>query len=301
MTVDLSIVVVHWNVPELLDACLRSITVERRSSSLSVEVVVVDSASPDARYREIVAAHPEVSLIALTENAGFAVGCNAGIAGTTGSTILLLNADTELRPGAMARLWEILHVAPHVGMVAPTLVNPDGTVQSRGYRFPGITNVLLDLFPVHPRLVESTWNGRMPASDGVQPLRIDYPLGAAMMVRREAALHVGRLDEGYGMYSEEIDWAMRLARGGWSVLLAPDAEVVHHGGASTRQRPAAMHEALWMSRARYHELWSAAWKRWVIARIVDIGLRRDDRKADEERRAANARIRERFLRCGRGR
>ena len=67
-------------------------------------------------------------------------------------------------------------------MVAPLLLNPDGSIQSAGYRFPGVANALFDLFPLPPRLVESPLNGRIPVGDGVQPIRIDYPLGAAMLL-----------------------------------------------------------------------------------------------------------------------
>lgn len=296
VSVALSVVVVHWNVPELLDACLRSIADECRTTPLATEVVVVDCSSPEPSYREVVTSYPDVRLVELPDNRGYAAGCNAGIAGTSGEAILLLNPDTELLPGALGRLWEVLHVAVHVGMVAPTLLNPDGSLQSRGYRFPGIANVQFDLFPLHSRLIDSTLNGRMPASDGVQPVRIDYPLGAAMMVRREAVVEIGGMDEGFGMYSEEIDWANRFAREGWSVLLAPDARVVHHGAGSTSQRAVEMHEALWMSRARYHERWIPRWKRWIIAALVELALRRDNRRADDGRRGANARIRDRFRR-----
>jgi GT2 family glycosyltransferase len=291
---DLSIVVVHWNVAHLLDACLRSLERERGASTLRIEVLVVDCDSPDRAYRDIVAQFPGITLIELPTNRGYAAGCNAGIRRSRGDAVLLLNPDTEVHAGALSTLWQTLHIASHVGMVAPLLLNPDGSVQSAGYRFPGSANLLLDFFPFHPRLVASPLNGRVPAGDGTQPIQIDYPLGAAMCVRRSALDSVGLLDEGYGMYSEEIDWCYRFAQHDWTILLAPAARVTHFGGQSTAQRAPQMHEALWMSRARYIERWGTSRQRRVARAIVSLGTRWDDRRADASRRDLNRRIRNRF-------
>jgi len=301
MPVDISVVVVHWNVPDLLARCLKSIVAEVKRSELTANVIVVDSASPDRRYHEVVQAFAGVELIELDVNRGYSAGCNAGIRDADSEAVLLLNPDTELLPGSLRKLRETLQLAPHVGMTAPLLLNTDGSIQSAGYRFPGIANVLFDLFPIHHRLGESPLNGRVPVRDGVQPLRIDYPLGAAMLVRRSALQAVGLLDESYGMYCEEIDLARRLADAGWTTLLAPAARVIHHGGQSTSQRPDAMHEALWLSRATYYQRFATFRQCAVIAAIVEAGLRRADRRATPARQAANARIRQRFRQIARSR
>jgi GT2 family glycosyltransferase len=294
--IDIAIVVVHWNVPTLLDACLRSIADVTVRSYLRTSVLVVDSASDSPELQAVLARHPGARTFFLTENHGYAAGCNAGIRATDSEAVLLLNPDTELQPGALDALWSRLQIRPHIGLVAPLLVNPDGSLQSWGYRFPGVRNILLDFFPLHPRLVESTFNGRMPHGDGELPIAIDYPLGAAMLVRRSAVEQAGLLDETYGMYCEEIDLAQRLARAGYTRLLAPTARVIHHGGQSTGQRPAAMHEALWFSRARYYRLWTTRRTRLMAYLSVELGTRWDDRRAGPERRAANARIRRVFRR-----
>lgn len=298
MATDLSIIIVHWNVPTLLSACLASIAAERERTDLAIETVVVDNASPSKDYWAVVSADFQVELIELDENRGYAAGCNAGIVRASGDAILLLNPDTELLPGALDTLWQALHLSVHVGMVAPLLLNPDGSVQSAGYRFPGVANVLFDLFPSHPRLYESPLNGRMPASDGVQPVQIDYPLGAAMLLRRAALDDVGPFDESYGMYSEEIDWARRLATAGWTAILVPQAHVIHHGGQSTGQQPEAMYEALWASRATYYLRYATPRQQRAIRAIVNVGTRWQDRRATKERRITNARIRARFSTLG---
>jgi hypothetical protein len=285
---------VHWNVPALLDACLTSVEDEVARSCLTTETLVVDSASDSSELRAVLNRHPSVRTLFLEENRGYAAGCNAGMRSSCGEAVLLLNPDTELLPGALKTLWTTLQLSPRIGLVAPLLLNPDGSLQSWGYRFPGARNVLLDFFPLHPRLVESTFNGRMPHGDGELPIAIDYPLGAAMLVRCATAEQVGLFDEHYGMYCEEIDFAQRLARDGRTRLLAPAARVIHHGGQSTGQRPSAMHQALWLSRARYYRCWAARRTCLIAWLAVELGTRWQDRSAATERRAANARIRRAF-------
>src|SRR5207253_8288373 len=113
---------------------------------------------------------------------------------------------------------------------------PDGRHQAAAFRFPGVVQVLFDLFPVD-RLMESRLNGRMRTRDAIP---IDHPLGACMLIRRTAWDDVGPLDEGYFMYVEEVDWCQRARQRGWQIWHLPGAVAVHHGGSATRQRPEAM-------------------------------------------------------------
>jgi N-acetylglucosaminyl-diphospho-decaprenol L-rhamnosyltransferase len=297
--IDVSIIIVHWNVPALLDVCLRSVAEDSAWSALRTETLVVDNASSTDAFESVMRAHRWACGLRLSENHGYAAGCNAGVAQARGATLLLLNPDTELQPGALRCLWDTLHIAPHIGLAAPLLLNPDGTLQSHGYRFPGIANVVFDVLPAPARLRESPLNGRTHLGDGRSPVRIDYPLGAAWLVRRAALEQVGPLDETYGMYSEEVDWCQRLRSAGWTALLAPSARVLHYAGQSTRQRSAAMHEALWLSRARYFERWGTVWQRRLLPGLVQRGLAVSSRRADDSQRAANDRIVDAFARLRR--
>lgn len=249
--IDITTIVVSWNTRDLLARCLASVERELEASGLRGEIVVVDNASTDGTAKMVRERFPAASLVALEENRGFAAANNLALARARGAAVLLLNPDAELLPGALDALWRALHAAPHVGMAGALLLNPDGTVQSAGYRFPGLTQVLLDFFPIHPRLVGSRLNGRISLGDGLSPVAIDHPLGACMLVRREVVDTVGGMDEGYFLYSEEIDWCRRIARAGWTIVTAPAARVIHHGGQSTSQVPDAMFLQLHRSRARY--------------------------------------------------
>src|SRR6185369_5642720 len=135
-----------------------------------------------------------------------------------GSALLVLNADARLEPGALDRLCQLLDQTPKAALVSPALRYPDGRPQSAAFRFPGVTQVLLDLLPVE-RLMESGVNGRLTANG--RPMQIEHPLGACMLIRRAAWDDVGPLDEGYFMYLEEIDWCRRAERRGWQVWYEP--------------------------------------------------------------------------------
>lgn len=249
--VDITAVVVSWNTRDLLGRCLASIDREAAASGLSVETVVVDNASTDGSPAMVRERFPTARLIALDQNRGFAGANNLVLKALSTGAALLLNPDAELLPGALAALWHALHAAPHVGLVGALLLNPDGSWQSSGYRFPDLAQVAIDLFPLHPRLVASGANGRVGLSDGLSPVEIDHPLGACMLVRAEVVARVGLLDEGYFMYGEEVDWCRRIKAAGWTVLTAPAARVIHYGGQSTAQMPEAMFLQLHRSRARY--------------------------------------------------
>lgn len=169
------------------------------------ETIVLDNASRDASAQAVAEQFPSVRLLALDDNLGFAGGVNRAASEATGDALLILNADARMEPRSLAKLADFLDAYPRAGLVAPALRYPDGRAQPAAFRFPGLAQVLLDLFPVD-RLAETTVNGRIHLSE---PAQIDHPLGACMLVRRAAWEDVGALDEGYFMYLEEVDWCKR--------------------------------------------------------------------------------------------
>lgn len=249
--IDVSVVIVSWNTRDLLSQCIASVIRQASKARLHVEIIVVDNASSDGTADLLHRDHPNITVIALSENRGFAAANNLGIASARGAALLLLNPDTEMLPGSLSALWQTLLASPRVGMAGALLLNPDGSLQSAGYRFPGLIQTFLDIFPIHPRLIGSRLNGRMPPGDGLSPLAIDHPLGACMLVRRDVIDQVGMLDDQYFIYSEEIDWCRRIKTAGWMILTTPAARVIHYGGQSTGQMPDEMFSQLHRSRNRY--------------------------------------------------
>ncbi len=270
----LAVIIVSWNVRALLDRCLTALRADLQTTALDAQVWVVDNASTDDSAALVRERHPWVALEALDENLGFVRGNNRILAALEAEgqpdLVWLLNPDTEVRPGATAALVRHFDAHPRAGIAGPCLRNPDGSLQPGAFRFPGLVQPLADLGRLPARLYETRLNGRYPAAryEAGAPFRIGHPLGAAMMARGATVAEVGLLDEGFFMYCEEIDWAWRMRKAGWEAWLVPAAEVVHHGGASTRQDRPATTAHLWVSRARLYRKHHSAWLRRIVRHYV---------------------------------
>lgn len=252
----MSAIIVSWNVRELLVRCLQSLLSPEVSGRLNLEIIVVDNASHDGSA-EVARSFAGVCVIENTHNLGYGRANNKGMAVARGRYLLILNPDTELLPGSLRTLLDFADSSARTGIVAPRLLNPDLTTQTSAFRFPTLTMAVLDLFPlpapvpgkIRAKLYNSAINGRYVVEQlANQPFFIDHPLGACMLIRREAYEECGGFDPRIFMYSEEIDLAMRFAKAGWECRQVPAALVVHQGGASTKQLPARMMTALWRSR-----------------------------------------------------
>lgn len=294
----IGVVIVSYNTRELLRGCLASL----RGCARPLRTVVVDNASQDGSAALVRGQFPEVELLALDRNLGFAGATNLGLRAGLGigapapglapsdsglqhpppEQVLLLNPDTVVHPGAIEALAAFLDAHPRIGAVGPRLLNPDGTLQAAAFRFPTLLMTLLDLFPpgeVLPgRLYSSWWHGRYPQEREGQPFPIDHPLGACILTRRAVLEQVGLLDEAFFMYAEEVDWCYRVRRAGWAIWQQPAAQVTHVGGASTSQFRARMQIALYDSRLRFfrkhYPPHALRWHRLIIiAGMLRAGLR----------------------------
>ncbi|HEC34789.1 MAG TPA: glycosyltransferase family 2 protein [Chloroflexi bacterium] len=248
--IDLSVVIVNWNVRELLRRCLHSILPNLPTCQL--EIIVVDNASTDGSVEMVRAEFPSVHLIANADNRGFPAANNQGIAVAQGCYVLLLNPDTEVVDDALATMVAFADAHPDVGIVGPQLLNPDGSVQSSRRRFPTLATAFfestwLERCAPH-RLLERYYVLDRP-DEVVQD--VDWVTGAAMMARREVIEQVGPLDEGFFMYSEELDWCRRFRDAGWRVVYLPAAQIVHHVGKSSEQVLPARHIHFQTSKVRY--------------------------------------------------
>lgn len=270
--ISLSIVIVNWNVRGLLRRCIE--TVEANAGSLPVEVIVVDNASADGSAEMVRREFPGVRLIASGENLGYSGGNNLGMASAAGRYALILNPDTEIAGNALAQMVAHMEAHPEVGAVGPALYYADGTPQPSRRRFPTPatpfweSTLLERLFPAnrHARAYRML---DVPVGDS--PQRVDWLVGAAVMVRREAWEEVGPLDEGFFMYFEELDWFRRLAdTGRWEAHYLPGAKITHHEGKSSEQVAAARAIRFERSKIRYCRKhlgrgWAQAVRAFVLA------------------------------------
>lgn len=280
----LAIIIVSWNVKELLRACLVSVLADIERDDLPAEVWVVDNASNDGSAAMVRQEFPRVNLIAAETNLGFAGGNNAALQamglpdrqdGQPGA-VLLLNPDTVIQPGALQAMLTFMQSHPGAGLVGANLTFGDGSFQHGAYGFPGLWQLAIELFPLPGRLYESRLNGRYDRSlyQGLTPFPIDHPLGAVMLVRGEAIRQVGLLDEHYHMYVEEVDWSWRIKAAGWQAYCVPTARIVHLGGQSTGQVQSESFINLWRSRYRFYSRYYAGLKLLMAGWLVQWGMGR---------------------------
>ncbi len=261
----LSIILLSWNVRDLLRKCLASLPL----NNAAVEIIVVDAASADGSADMVRAEFPAVRLLAATENLGYTRGNNVGLAAAAGQYLLILNPDTEVVDDALAQMQAYLAAHPQVGVLGPQLIHPDGRVQSTRRRFPTLAVALFEstwLQPLAPRVWLDRYYARDLPDDAIA--EVDWTMGAALMTRRAVYAQVGGFDEGFFMYSEEVDWCRRVKAAGWQVVYFPPARIIHHAGRSSDQVPAATHIRFNTSKVRYfrkyHGALAAEVVRWVL-------------------------------------
>jgi N-acetylglucosaminyl-diphospho-decaprenol L-rhamnosyltransferase len=244
MTMDLSVVVVSWNVLPLLRDCLRSIP--SSAGNREHEIVVADNASTDGSADMVRAEFPTARLISNPENLGFARANNQGIRVSRGRYVVLLNSDTLAPPGALESLVSFMDVHEDAGAVGPRLLRPDGSPQpfafgrdpTLGYLLSRGVSRLISRRPLHD------WT-----TGYVQ--EVDWVSGACLLARRSAIDAAGLLDERFFMYFEDNDWCLRFRQAGWRVYYDPLAEITHLGGQGLAQNPSAQ-KAYYRSLSYYY-------------------------------------------------
>src|SRR4051794_10635835 len=224
MDVEVTYCVVNTDGRALLERCLDAIAAERAAVGLATEVLVLDNASTDGSAAMARAHRAGAEVVALTERRGKAANDSALLERARGRYGLLLNEDSELRPGATAALHAALEARPRAAAAGARLLRPDGTPQPSAFRFPTVGAAALGAVGLARHNVQSR---------GETVREVDWAHSAAMLVRREAGAQIGWLDPDFFVYSDEVDFCKRLHDAGWSVLYVPGAEAVHHEQLST--------------------------------------------------------------------
>lgn len=247
---DIAVAVISYNTRELLRQCLASVFADGAG-----DVIVADNGSTDGSVEMLRAEYRRAHVFVDPSNPGYGSASNAAITLCRSDYVLLLNSDTVLIPGALRALCDYLDANPRVAIVGPKLRNPDGTLQRSLHQFPTPLVTLLDY----------SWVGRVVglvpglrklyvASDSHEKARaIPWVTGAALAIRKSAFHEVGGFDPSFFMYYEEVDLSYRLSRAGWETHFTPAAEVIHIGGASTRQQRGPMYAQQISAALQYSE------------------------------------------------
>jgi N-acetylglucosaminyl-diphospho-decaprenol L-rhamnosyltransferase len=234
---DLSVSIVNTNSRELLLACLQSI------GKTDAEVVVLDNASEDGSAAAVKERFPDVRVIEQTHRAGFGANHNTAIRATSGRYVYVLNEDTTSSDWAFERVVDYLDTHSRVAALGPRLIYPDGRRQDSAWRFPTPLVSTLGLLTLGKAGVKQ--------STGEEARPVDWVMGAALVLRREALDEVGLFDEEFFLYSEEVDLQLRLRGADWDVHYLPDVAVVHHESQFSAGIPERRINEMWRSRHRY--------------------------------------------------
>jgi hypothetical protein len=229
-TPDVDICVVSFNARDHLRTCLDSVRDQGAS-----QVVVVENASEDGSLEMLRAEFPWVRIIENDRNVGYATAANQAIEATHSPTVLLLNCDTILPPAALPRLDAYRRRHPEAAVIGPRLRSLDGSIQPSCYSEPTPVQLLLEasmLGRIMPRVpVLRRLSVRWWPHDRAR--RVDWLLGAALLIDRAAFEAAGRFDESFPLYYEEVDLCARLRALGREIHFAPVADVAHVGGGSS--------------------------------------------------------------------
>ena len=278
-------IVVNYRSAELT---LKALAEARRAAgALTLQEIVVDGASGEQELALLRSSLPMARIIALPENRGFAAGNNAGIEQASGRHLLLLNPDAFAQGDAVATLAEHLDRAPATGLVAPLLLNDDGSPQDNVFRrFPNLLTLFVDFcaplaFLLRGRRLDPH---NLPRAQLRGPRPIAHAIGAALLVRAAAAHDAGPLDEGFFLYLEETEWQKRIASAGWGREVVPVARFTHLGGGSSSSHPLASPHYLSSVRHYYRQPRTAmtvirvagniSWLSLRLANIIGLGSER---------------------------
>ncbi len=258
---DISLIVLSWNTLELTRACLRELENCAKDSPLSYETIVIDNHSEDGSADMIAQEFPRARLERNQENVGYARGVNQGLALATGRLLTLLGSDTEVRVGTLEYMAEYLMANPNIGVVAPRLVNPDGTSQRACMRFPDLKVALAyDTALEHTQFGDKILNYYKYEDWGHdQDAFVDQPPGTCLMLKREVYDSVGPMDRMLWLFFNDVDWCLRIRRAGWDIrYLHENTSVLHHIGQSTSRFPTFPYEwhknRLHFYRKHYHAM-----------------------------------------------
>jgi N-acetylglucosaminyl-diphospho-decaprenol L-rhamnosyltransferase len=252
---DLSVSVVSYRTPALLEQCLAALGVERET--IDLDVTVVDNASGDGSAEMVADAFPWVRLIRNERNLGFGAAHNQALRDARGRFLLVLNSDAAPRQGALQSLLDFLVDNPRVAVAGPRLRYPDGSIQPSRRRFPSMATLFMESTQLQRYWPDNAVLRRYYMADrpADEAQDVDWLVGACLCVRAEAVGQVGLFDEQFFMYSEELDWCRRFRSAGWRIAYVPRAEAVHLEGASARLDLAARDRHFQASKLRYAAKW----------------------------------------------
>ncbi len=232
---DISIIIVAWNVREMLISCLKSVFAETKG--IDFEVIYVDNASKDGSVDMVTREFPGVRIIQNSRNEGFIKANNQGIEISKGRYVLLLNSDTVVLDNAIEKMVKFADANPKSAVIGCKVLNPDRTLQRSCFMYPSLLNMFLSATYLYKIFPKNKFFGRerMTWWDFSEVREVETICGCCSLIRKEALEQVGLMDDRYYVYGDDPDWCYRFKKAGWKIQFTPAAEIVHYGGQTTKQ------------------------------------------------------------------
>ena len=268
---DLSIIMVPWNVRDLARENLKSIY--KNTSNIEFEVFAVDNDSKDNTDEMIRNEFPQVKLIANNYNAGFARANNQAIKMAKGRYILLLNPDMRVLPGTLETMVKWMDEHPEAGVAGCHLINGDGETVPHVRRFPTVWDqlaIILKLPHLFPRILDKYLRRDFNYSKETE---VDSIRGSFFMIRREIIDKIGELDERYFIWFEEVDYCRQVKNAGWKVMYTPAVQCVDYVGKSFAQVKRGVAQKYFRdSMLKYFKKWHLAWQYLILKIAWPLGM-----------------------------
>ena len=283
---DLAVIVVSTDQARWLPRCLA--TLREHAGPLELDIVVVDNGARRETRTLIESAYPDVRLV-VCENRGFGHANNQALDTVDARYVLFLNPDTELLSGTLAEVVATLDARPEIGLAGVRQLDVEGTVCPTMRRFPSVTRAFGDALGLERLPNRPGWLGerevRLDRYD--TEFEDDWTIGSFLLVRREALEGAGRFDERFFVYSEEVDFCLRVRRAGWQIVHLPILTILHVGSTvrAVDRRMARQNAYAQLQYARKN-LPAARRGGYRAALLLRYGLRSVPPAGDRARRAA---------------
>jgi len=263
---ELSIIIVTYNNEQEIGRCLFSLA--SAVANIPTQLILIDNNSLDNTLQVLekeLSHFKTKNLIKNKQNIGFTKAINQGLKLTRGQYILLLNPDTELPADTFKKLLPLFNNKPCLGIIAPQLLNTDGSVQPSCRKFPLHRDILfhvLGLNLLFPRSkLFNYW--KMGDFDHKSQRFVEQPQGAFLLTHRRAFDNVGYLDENFHMFFSDVDWCHRFIDNGWEILFTPDVKILHHKGKSIYKNRTPL---IWSSHVSFYRYFQKYYRKglWPV-------------------------------------
>jgi GT2 family glycosyltransferase len=226
---DISIIIVNYNVKHFVLNCLKTIYNDN-NSKLNFETIVIDNNSTDSSIAAIKEFFPQVQLIENKHNAGFPAANNQGFKIAKGNYIFMLNPDTELQDDALFKLFDFMENNSSIDIIAPMLLNSDFSFQSNVWRYPTFWSIFCEMHYLNFFLGSKNYKDK----DFSLSFEAESFSGAAIFFRQEVLTKIGLLDETM-FWIEDVDFCYRANQASLKLLYYPKSKIVHHIGQSAKK------------------------------------------------------------------